>query len=79
MARQVDTLFLFLVGVAAFFVILIFTLVIVFAVKYRRRSEADRPPPDRWQHLAGDFLERCTSRAGDRDVCLGRQAFLRHL
>jgi len=43
MASKVDALFFFLVGVTVFFSALIFTLVIVFAVKYRRRSEAERP------------------------------------
>jgi cytochrome c oxidase subunit II len=43
MASKVDALFFFLVGVTVFFSTLIFTLVIVFAVKYRRRSEAERP------------------------------------
>jgi cytochrome c oxidase subunit 2 len=36
-AGQVDALYFFLVAVAAFFSILIATLVVVFAVKYRRR------------------------------------------
>jgi cytochrome c oxidase subunit 2 len=43
MASKVDALFFFLVGVTVFFATIIFTLVIVFAVKYRRRSEAERP------------------------------------
>jgi cytochrome c oxidase subunit 2 len=43
MASKVDALFFFLVGVTVFFATLIFTLVVVFAVKYRRRSEAERP------------------------------------
>lgn len=44
MAGKVDALYLFLVGMSAFFVILIFTLVIYFAIKYRRRTEGERPP-----------------------------------
>jgi cytochrome c oxidase subunit 2 len=44
-ARQVDLLFLFLLAVSAFFIGLIFLLVIVFAIKYRRRSETERPRP----------------------------------
>jgi cytochrome c oxidase subunit 2 len=43
-ATRVDALFLFLVCVAAFFVVLIATLISVFMVRYRRRSDADRPP-----------------------------------
>jgi cytochrome c oxidase subunit 2 len=42
-ARQVDALFLFLIAVTVFFSGLIFLLVLVFAIKYRRRSEAERP------------------------------------
>jgi cytochrome c oxidase subunit 2 len=42
-AGRVDALFLFLVAVTVFFSGLIFLLVLVFALKYRRRSDADRP------------------------------------
>ena len=43
MATQVDGLFFFLVGVSVFFATLIFIVIIVFAVKYRRRSENEQP------------------------------------
>ena len=43
MATQVDGLFFFLVGVSVFFAALIFIVIIVFAVKYRRRSENEQP------------------------------------
>jgi cytochrome c oxidase subunit II len=43
MATQVDSLFFFLVGVSVFFSTLIFIVIIVFAVKYRRRSENEQP------------------------------------
>jgi cytochrome c oxidase subunit II len=43
MAGQVDTLFFFLVGVSVFFATLICILIITFAIKYRRRSEDERP------------------------------------
>ena len=43
-AGQVDALYFFLIAVAAFFSILIATLVIVFAVKYRRRSDSEPAP-----------------------------------
>jgi cytochrome c oxidase subunit II len=39
LAEQFDNLFLFLVGVAAFFASLICILIIAFAIKYRRRPE----------------------------------------
>ena len=42
-AGQVDALFLFLVAVTVFFTGLIFLLVVVFALKYRRRSDDERP------------------------------------
>ena len=42
-AGQVDALFLFLVAVTVFFAGLIFLLVVVFALKYRRRSDDERP------------------------------------
>jgi cytochrome c oxidase subunit 2 len=42
-AAQVDALFLFLVAMTVFFTGLIFLLVLVFALKYRRRSETERP------------------------------------
>jgi cytochrome c oxidase subunit 2 len=45
MAARVDALYFFLVAVSAFFAILIATLIIYFAVRYRRRSEYDRPHP----------------------------------
>ena len=37
-ASRVDALYLFLVGLTAFFTVLIFTLFIVFMVKYRRKD-----------------------------------------
>ena len=42
-AGRVDELYLFLVAVAGFFSVLIFTLVLVFAIRYRRRSAEERP------------------------------------
>jgi cytochrome c oxidase subunit 2 len=42
-AGQVDALLLFLLAVSAFFIGVIFLTVIVFAIKYRRRSEKERP------------------------------------
>src|SRR5262245_46870290 len=42
-AGEVDALFLFLVGVTIFFSLGIAFTLVVFAVKYRRRSELDRP------------------------------------
>lgn len=43
MAGSVDALYLYLVAVSAFFALLIAALVIVFAIKYRRRSEDELP------------------------------------
>jgi cytochrome c oxidase subunit 2 len=44
-AAQVDTLGYYLLSVTGFFSLLIAGLVVVFAVRYRRRSEHDRPAP----------------------------------
>lgn len=43
-ALQVDLLYLFLTVVSAFFTVLVSGLIAFFAVKYRRRSDADCPP-----------------------------------
>ena len=42
-ATQVDSLFLFLLATSGFIVLLISTLIVYFAVKYRRRSESEMP------------------------------------
>jgi cytochrome c oxidase subunit II len=44
-APRVDAVFLYILAVATFFTVLIAALVIVFAVKYRRRSESELPAP----------------------------------
>jgi cytochrome c oxidase subunit 2 len=43
MATRVDSLYFYLLAVSAFFATLIALLVIVFAIKYRRRSESELP------------------------------------
>src|SRR5947209_4524837 len=43
-AARVDVLFFFLLGITGFFTLLIAILITTFAVKYRRRSDEDRPP-----------------------------------
>lgn len=43
MAGRVDALYFFLLAISAFFGLLIATLVVVFAVRYRRRSPDERP------------------------------------
>jgi cytochrome c oxidase subunit 2 len=45
LAPEVDHLFFFLVGVSAFFSILIASLVVFFSIRYRRRSESELPRP----------------------------------
>jgi cytochrome c oxidase subunit 2 len=42
-APAVDNLYFFILGVCVFFAILVFVLVTVFAIKYRRRSESEVP------------------------------------
>ncbi|MFQ5637766.1 MAG: cytochrome c oxidase subunit II [bacterium] len=43
LASHVDSLYFFLISVSIFFSFLIFVLIYVFAVKYRRKSEDDTP------------------------------------
>ncbi len=43
-AAAVDHLTLFLLGISLFFVIVIFALILYFAIRYRRRSPTERPP-----------------------------------
>ena len=45
MASHVDLLFGFILAVALFFSLLIATLLITFALRYRRRSDDDVPRP----------------------------------
>lgn len=49
-ATHVDALFLFLIAVSVFFAALISVVIVVFAIKYRRRSENERP-----EEIAGDL------------------------
>jgi cytochrome c oxidase subunit II len=44
-AGQVDALFFYLLGLSGFFSVLIATLIVSFAVKYRRRAPDDKPKP----------------------------------
>jgi cytochrome c oxidase subunit 2 len=44
-AAAVDHLTLFLLAVSAFFTVVIFSAILYFAVRYRRRSEDERPAP----------------------------------
>jgi cytochrome c oxidase subunit II len=44
-AARVDALYFFLIGISTFFSILIASLVVVFAVRYRRRSAEEMPQP----------------------------------
>ena len=52
MAPRVDALYFYLVGISVFFSLLIFTLVIYFAIKYRRGFEEEEPPPEMRDILA---------------------------
>ena len=45
MAKRVDALYTFLIAVSGFFAVLIAGLVVIFAIRYRRRSEGERPAP----------------------------------
>ena len=68
MASRVDALFFFLVAVSVFFVGLIFLAILVFAIKYRRRAEDERPEP-----IEGKlWLEVACEERRDRSVDRGR-------
>jgi cytochrome c oxidase subunit 2 len=43
-AGEVDALFLFILGITALFAAAVWIALLYFAVRYRRRSDADRPP-----------------------------------
>jgi len=45
MAGRVDALYLFLIAISVFFGLLIATLVVSFAIRFRRRSRDERPRP----------------------------------
>ena len=49
-AGRVDALYLFIVGVTAFFTLLIFVLIFYFAIKYRRGRIVDRSNPPASSH-----------------------------
>ena len=44
-AREVDALYNYLLGVSIFFTIAICAVIIYFAIRFRRKSDADRPEP----------------------------------
>lgn len=45
-AAEVDLLFIYLIAVSVFFTALIFILLMTFAIKYRRRTVSECPPPN---------------------------------
>ncbi len=55
MAMRVDALYFFLIAISAFFSLLIAGLVVVFAVKYRRRSDEEQP-----REILGSFALELT-------------------
>ena len=44
LAGSVDTVYFFLLGITAFFSTVIFLCIAIFAIKFRRRSDDERPP-----------------------------------
>jgi cytochrome c oxidase subunit 2 len=50
-ALPIDLIYIYITAVSVFFTVLIFALVIFFSVKYRRRSDAERPKPIEGNHL----------------------------
>src|SRR5438128_1290072 len=55
-AGQVDALYAFLVLVSAFFSLLIAFLVVFFAIKYRKRSNMEKPPEMTAEHGIGGMI-----------------------
>jgi len=55
-AARVDALYFFLIAISAFFSTLIATLLVVFAVRYRRRRAGELPRP-----IHGSSLRRRSS------------------
>ena len=43
-AGEVDQLYYLLTGITLFFTVLIFSIIFYFMVKYRRRSQDEKPP-----------------------------------
>ena len=61
LAGQVDGLYFFLIAVSAFFTLLIFVVIFVFAVKYRKSAHPKA------EHIEGSLpLESWTSRTNMR-------------
>ena len=59
LASQVDALYFTFLGISAFFSLLIATLVLYFAVRYRRRSESEVGRPEKagiWLELTWSFI-----------------------
>jgi cytochrome c oxidase subunit II len=56
-APHVDALYAYLVSVSAFFSIMIAIVIVAFAVKYRRKSDSEIPPPLNEHGAGGMILE----------------------
>ena len=56
-AEGVDKLHFFLTGITLFFTFIIFSAILYFAIKYRRRSEDERPAADGNAPFAGADLD----------------------
>ena len=69
----------FLLAVSAFFTLLIFVLVVYFALKYRRRTPDERPARRPSRHWRSRSLRRCPVPRVDGDVLLGRPGLLQRL
>lgn len=58
-AREYDRLFQFLLAVSIFFTVAIVGVIIFFAIRYRRKSHADRPEPTKdgkWLEIVGSVI-----------------------
>ena len=75
-AQGVDSLYLFLVGLTAFFSVLIFTVIFVFAIIYRAALRRRTAGGHRRLESAGDLLVRDPVRHRNGDLRLGSESLL---
>jgi hypothetical protein len=76
-AGEVDALYGFLLVVSIAMTSLIFFLILLFAIKYRRRNPSDPSHPR--VPAPGSGMERGPFDGDDGDVCMGHQAVFSEL
>jgi len=59
LAKEIDALLAYINGVALFFIVLVTVLILAFVIKYRRKSDADRPAhihESKWIEIIGSVV-----------------------